>query len=662
MDSGEARVIVDLLNKPPFNKEFTLIGFDAQEPLQLLQVLNDVIEHINGNDKPTAIRQEEPEDTLSRLLAALRVFRYQPPTGDIKRFRASLIGGEKETVYPILKWVLERTDELKVRAYLGKFLVRIEVPAEFLQDPEVAAMNQKYVDLIQEFTTVHQDVETRRKSGFSSKDIKEDMIAMDQEKEQILKRIDRIKRKCERFPHYEEMMAAVRLLRKEHDREDELKAAAIEQQKQADAAEARYTKARERLREAQASTISGADELMVRTEEEHSMLKYMAREKLPAAVAERQAHVDKLEGVLAQPMMTRDDVEALHRRIDDITAETNKLIEKRMISNDAGSDRKMALYKQQASIIARKKEDAADRLMECQERLQTLENDLAEKRKGGSQVTKEEFTRYADRLRVIAKDYKAKKADLSNVRSEAVVLDSTVAVLEAKAKAMDDALKKLEEERGVAGFRETQQTLEAVSMAHNTMNARKEENLQNITKTTAELNKEIERKRTDLAPEIRKLKAARMEKQSLQGTYDEKKAAYEKLAKDLEASRSTLEREVRGYREEVAAYESRYHHLNALLTAVQAQNDRIQEEKKAYRTQKPSFRDACQEKIDEAERLGKHLREKQIQIEQNHDNNLRQCQLWHDLRDLMRCKLTAAPENKEKLKDGPTVEENRLVL
>ena len=347
--------------------------------------------------------------------------------------------------------------------------------------------------------------------------------------------------------------------------------------------------------------------------------------------------------------------------------------------------------------------------MECQERLQTLENDLAEKRKGGSQVTKEEFTRYADRLRVIAKDYKAKKADLSNVRSEAVVLDSTVAVLEAKAKAMDDALKKLEEERGyvsscvlmwrscgwvfhcvpcialccqrlssspaydcwsrvqpilysVAGFRETQQTLEAVSMAHNTMNARKEENLQNITKTTAELNKEIERKRTDLAPEIRKLKAARMEKQSLQGTYDEKKAAYEKLAKDLEASRSTLEREVRGYREEVAAYESRYHHLNALLTAVQAQNDRIQEEKKAYRTQKPSFRDACQEKIDEAERLGKHLREKQIQIEQNHDNNLRQCQLWHDLRDLMRCKLTAAPENKEKLKDGPTVEENRLVL
>jgi hypothetical protein len=38
MDSVEAREIVDVLNKPPFSKEFSLIGFDAQEPLQLLQV------------------------------------------------------------------------------------------------------------------------------------------------------------------------------------------------------------------------------------------------------------------------------------------------------------------------------------------------------------------------------------------------------------------------------------------------------------------------------------------------------------------------------------------------------------------------------------------------------------------------------------------------
>lgn len=216
----------------------------------------------------------------------------------------------------------------------------------------------------------------------------------------------------------------------------------------------------------------------------------------------------------------------------------------------------------------------------------------------------------------------------------------------------------------MSGYHETQKTLEAVSMAANSVNARKEENLQDMATMAAELNASIDKRRHELAPIVKKLRAARIEKSSLEGNYNEKKAAYEKLAKELETSRSALEKEVRAYREEVSAYESRYHHLNALVTSVQAQNERIQEEKKAYRTQKPSFRDACQEKIDEAERLGKHMREKQTQIEANHESNLRQCQLWRELCDLMACKLAVAPENASKSNDDPNVSvtENRLVL
>lgn len=60
---------------------------------------------------------------------------------------------------------------------------------------QVAETNAKYEALIAEFKEVHQQVEALRKSGFSSKDIKEDMLAMDQEKDQITKRIERIRRK-----------------------------------------------------------------------------------------------------------------------------------------------------------------------------------------------------------------------------------------------------------------------------------------------------------------------------------------------------------------------------------------------------------------------------------------------------------------------------------
>lgn len=49
-------------------------------------------------------------------------------------FRQGLVIGSKPVVHPILHWLLQRVPELKKRAYLARFLVKLEVPAEFLQD------------------------------------------------------------------------------------------------------------------------------------------------------------------------------------------------------------------------------------------------------------------------------------------------------------------------------------------------------------------------------------------------------------------------------------------------------------------------------------------------------------------------------------------------
>ena len=40
-------------------------------------------------------------------------------------------------VFPILAWLLQRVPELQKRAYLAKFLVKIDVPAEIMGDEEV---------------------------------------------------------------------------------------------------------------------------------------------------------------------------------------------------------------------------------------------------------------------------------------------------------------------------------------------------------------------------------------------------------------------------------------------------------------------------------------------------------------------------------------------
>ena len=44
----QVKSIIDILSKAPFNKPFNIISFDNLEPLQLLQVLNDVFAYIDS--------------------------------------------------------------------------------------------------------------------------------------------------------------------------------------------------------------------------------------------------------------------------------------------------------------------------------------------------------------------------------------------------------------------------------------------------------------------------------------------------------------------------------------------------------------------------------------------------------------------------------------
>ena len=57
-------------------------------------------------------------------------------------FRQGLIQGEKPVVYPILHWLLERLPELKKRAYLAHYLVKMEIPVEQQADQEVHDTNE----------------------------------------------------------------------------------------------------------------------------------------------------------------------------------------------------------------------------------------------------------------------------------------------------------------------------------------------------------------------------------------------------------------------------------------------------------------------------------------------------------------------------------------
>lgn len=180
-------------------------------------------------------------------------------------FRQGIVQGDKHVIYPIIEWLLRRIPELKERAYLANYLVKIEVPADFMADAKIAELYEQvpiislmclvilfwnyyvlmcyvfckwlnslqilrmslfldiinlsvitrdilpgqwcsltrstfhiqYEQLIRTFTENHKQLTALNSSGFNTADIKKDIASMEEEKDQLIKRVERLKKKVD---------------------------------------------------------------------------------------------------------------------------------------------------------------------------------------------------------------------------------------------------------------------------------------------------------------------------------------------------------------------------------------------------------------------------------------------------------------------------------
>ena len=183
---------------------------------------------------------------------------------------------------------------------------------------------------------------------------------------------------------------------------------------------------------------------------------------------------------------------------------------------------------------------------------------------------------------------------------------------------------------------------------------------------TQQLTENINAKKSSLAPLIQELRSARADAQTIEVNYVEKKAEYKKIMKDMDRSKAALEKEVRAYRTEVESEESRYHQLNTVQDIVEKQLDRIKSEMQLYvsnDSKKKTFRDICHERIQKLETTTRHLSEKKKLVEDGHDTNMRQLDMWRDLTTLMEVKTRVAAQ--EQNLDAPKLGDqgsDRMVL
>ncbi|RLV99925.1 hypothetical protein DV515_00009305 [Chloebia gouldiae] len=657
----QMQFVVEKLNQEPFRKNYNLISFDSLEPLQLLQVLSDVLGEIDPKHA-VDIREELPEQTAKRMLNLLGILKYKPPgpVSDLSAFRQGLVTGSKAVIHPVLHWLLQRTSELRTRAYLARFLVKLEVPAEFLQDDTVADFNKQYEELMEAFKNLHKEHEQLKISGLSTAEIRRDISAMEEEKDQLAKRVERLKKRVETVQNHQRMLEIARQLRLEKEREESLAQQKQEQKSQLFHAEQRLQRAQVQLKEMQHVVADSKPEsLMKKLEEEINFNSYLVNEKIPREMESKKTSVYFLQKVVAEPAMTQADLTALESEIEEVNAQINQLIEKRIITYEP-TDSKFSMYRQQASIISRKKEAKAEELQAAKEEMSRLERQVEQKNSqahelGGSEVLTED---------------EKKRQEIAEITAECGVLQRTEELLRQRHEATQQQLQAIEEKKGISGYSYTQEELERVSAVKSEMDEVKGQTLDNMSEMVKKLNAMVAEKKASLAPVIKELRQLRQNCQELTQECEEKKIQYDSCAAGLETNRSALEQEVKGLLEECAQEESNYRYIHCMKRSLEIQLQRAKEEMKAYVSPEPqerrrAVREQYTRIILEQENLGKKLREKQKVVRESHGPNMKQMKMWQDFEKLMECKRECFLKQQNQAAIGQIIQEggkDRLVL
>ncbi|XP_067556996.1 intraflagellar transport protein 81 homolog isoform X2 [Globicephala melas] len=642
--SDQIKFIVDNLNKEPFRKNYNLITFDSLEPMQLLQVLSDVLAEIDPK-QVVDIREEMPEQTAKRMLSLLGILKYKPPGNatDMSNFRQGLVIGSKPVIYPVLHWLLQRTNELKKRAYLARFLIKLEVPSEFLQDETVADTNKQYEDLMEAFKTLHKECEQLKTSGFSTAEIRRDISAMEEEKDQLIKRVERLKKRVETVQNHQRMLKIARQLRVEKEREEFLAQQKQEQKNQLFHAVQRLQRIQNQLKSMRhAAADAKPESLMKRLEEEIKFNSYMVTEKFPKELENKKKELHFLQKVVSEPAMGHSDLLELESKINEINTQISQLIEKKMMRNEP-IEGKLSLYRQQASIISRKKEAKAEELQEAKEKLANLEREVS---------AKTNQTREFDGTEVLKGD------------------ERTEELLKQRHENIQHQLQAIEEKKGISGYSYTQEELERVSALKSEVDEVKGRTLDDMSEMVKKLNSLVSEKKSALAPVIKELRQLRQKCQELTQECDEKKSQYDSCAAGLESNRSKLEQEVRGLREECLQDESRYHYTNCMIKNLEVQLCRATDEMKAYvssdqQEKRKAIREQYTKNIAEQENLGKKLREKQKAVRESHGPNMKQVKMWRDFEQLMECKKQCFLKQQSQTSIGQVIQEggeDRLIL
>lgn len=119
---------------------------------------------------------------------------------------------------------------------------------------------------------------------------------------------------------------------------------------------------------------------MQKMEEENKVNSFLVNEKYPKEISSYKQKLRDCESVSAKTIMSQAEINEIKSKIQMVNKEVEQLIGKRDSNRDL-SDDKLIMFRQQATIVSRKKDQCAENLENLRAEHSQLDKQLKEKRK-----------------------------------------------------------------------------------------------------------------------------------------------------------------------------------------------------------------------------------------------------------------------------------------
>merc|ERR1719421_2377024 len=296
------------------------------------------------------------------------------------------------------------------------------------------------------------------------------------------------------------------------------------------------------MREAQQQDGEGGAEMMLKVLRAEVSRNRDALARVKREGEEKTQKLQQIETALSEPQVAKSDIDEMENQIAQLQEQIAGL--ESTISEQNQPDSRLAVYKQQANLVAKKKEMALKDKKVLEDERDTLSKQLSQKEreyeqmKGHKFMKRDEFKNYAASLRDKSAKFKRLKAELSDLRHEVAVLTRSEQILQAK-------------DPTPSGMRETEAMLEKASVEKSSVDKAKGRTLDEISAIVQKINSQLKDKKNKLAPQIKALRSVRQNFQQVEVKYLEKKTAYDQAKSWVDGDLGKLSGDVRQLENEV---------------------------------------------------------------------------------------------------------------